>query len=247
MTAAPFRAGLAVTGTDTGIGKTAVSRGLLARLRGDDLVVAAFKAVESGCAPGADGAPVPADALSLWEAAGRRGPPEAACGLALEEPLSPALAARRAGVEIGPRDLAARARVAGAGADLLLVEGAGGLLAPLWDGGDLADLARDLGLALLVVAGNRLGVQNHALLTVRTARAAGLRVAGVVLNEVAAPDPADLARATNAGELARLLGGPGASEAPFLGTVPWIAGAGTEDLAGAMPTALLAAVRSLSE
>lgn len=245
MTSAPFRAGLAVTGTDTGVGKTAVSRGLLARLRRDGLVVAAFKAVESGCAPGADGAPVPADALSLWEAAGRRGAPEAACGLALAEPLSPALAARRAGVDIEPRALAARARAAGAGADLLLVEGAGGLLAPLWDGGDLADLALDLGLALLVVASNRLGVQNHALLTVRAARAAGLRVVGVVLNEVAAPDPADLARATNAGELARLLGGLGASEAPFLGTVPWVSGATAETLAAALPGDLVTAVRSL--
>ena len=66
--------------------------------------------------------------------------------------------------------------------DVILVEGAGGLLSPLGPQETVADLAADLGFPLVVVARNALGTINHTLLTLHAARSAGLNVAGVVIN-----------------------------------------------------------------
>ena len=123
----------------------------------------------------------------------------------------------------------------GAGADALIVEGAGGLLVPFTRSLTFAGLATHWGLDLVVVAGDRLGVLNHALLTVREAERRGLRVRAVVLNALR-PAPADVAEATNAPVLRDLLDG-----VPLV-TAPYLDGVAQED-----PARLAAAGRALAD
>jgi dethiobiotin synthetase len=204
---------LAVTGTDTGVGKTLVSCALLAALRAAGRAPRALKPVETGITERHAGT----DAARLHRASGGAGAVEDVCPITYDEPLAPLVAAERAG---RPVDWAAvegaRARQAAAG-DVLLVEGAGGLLVPFAresDGTvvDFAALAGRWALDLVVVAADRLGVLNHTLLTVREAERRGLRVRAVVLNAVR-PAPADVAEVTNLGVLGVLL--PGVPVVPF--------------------------------
>jgi dethiobiotin synthetase len=201
--AAP-RLRLAVTGTDTGVGKTMVTCALVAALRARGLAVAAMKPVETGITERHAGT----DAERLRRAAGAVHAPEDVGPITYAEPLAPLVAAERAG---RPVDWAAideaRTRLERA-ADAFVVEGAGGLLVPFGRAGDevldLAGLAARWELDLVVVAADRLGVLNHTLLTVREARRCGLRVRLVVLNALR-PAPADVAEATNLAVLAGLL------------------------------------------
>lgn len=170
---------LAVVGTDTEVGKTVVSAALLLRLAGKRRL-AYWKPIATGAGAGRDTETV----------AGLLGARRAAVDILPEAylfdaPLSPHLAARRAGRELEPA-LVIRAFADHRTADplrALIVEGVGGLLVPLTEQGALlADLLAELGLPCLVVARSTLGTINHTLLTLEAARARGLRVAGVVLN-----------------------------------------------------------------
>lgn len=175
---------LLVTGTDTGVGKTYVSCGVLRAARAAGLRVAARKPAETGCEPDENGSLVAIDARALHAAAGGDEPLDAVCAVRLPDPLAPAVAARRAGVTIDVARIVAGCRARAAEVDLLLVEGAGGLLVPIADRFTYADLARDLGARLLVVVGARLGAINQALLTLEAAQRRGLDVAGYVVNRV---------------------------------------------------------------
>lgn len=195
---APLR--LAVTGTDTGVGKTLVTCALLAALRARGLRVPGMKPVETGIVERHAGT----DAARLRRAAGDVDDPADVCPVTYAEPLAPLVAARRAGrpVDLAALD-AAHARLARL-ADGVVVEGAGGLLVPFADGVDLADLALRWQCGLVLVAADRLGVLNHTLLTVREAARRGLRVHAVVLNALR-PAPLDVAEATNLDALRTLL------------------------------------------
>ena len=199
---------LAVTGTDTGVGKTLVSCALVAALAARGRRVRAMKPVETGIVERHAGT----DAARLARAAGDAAAPADVCPVTYAEPLAPMVAAARAGrpVDLALLD-AARARLA-ADADALVVEGAGGLLVPFTPTVAFADLAARWACDLVVVAADRLGVLNHALLTVREAERRGLPVRAVVLNTVRAT-PADVAESTNAAVLGALLGA-------LLGPVP---------------------------
>ncbi len=194
-----------VTGTDTGIGKTIVACALAARARQLGLRVAAMKPVESGIVDRiiTDGGPV-SDAERLRIAAGEDDALSLVRPYGLEEALAPMVAARRAGVEI---DLAvlddARATLCDA-RQLLLVEGAGGLLVPLTPACSMLDLYARWHCELIIVAGNRLGVLNHVLLTVRAAEAANLPVRAVILTQFSSRD-AGIAEATNFDALVTML------------------------------------------
>ncbi len=208
--------GFFITGTDTGVGKTMVACGIAAALRKRGMHVGVLKPAETGCVPGPDGRLRPDDALRLAFFAGCAAPFDDVCPYALRDPLAPAVAAAREGVTIDIERIGqAYARIAAAH-DLTLVEGAGGLLVPLTGRLTFADLALRLQLPLLVVVGNRLGAINHALLTVRHAETLGLRVAGYVLNALAAEG--DLAAELNAAVLTEWLGEP-LGEVPYLGSV----------------------------
>jgi dethiobiotin synthetase len=168
--------GLFVTGTDTGVGKTLVSAGLLRLARRRGLTPIPFKPAETGCDPH------PLDARRLWRAAAPPITEDEVCVHALPLPAAPALAAAVAGRRIDVAALAGRARALAERGDFLLVEGAGGLLVPYAGGQTTADLAAAIDLPLLVVGRMALGTINHVALTLSEAARRGLPIAGCVLN-----------------------------------------------------------------
>lgn len=204
--------GLLITGTDTGVGKTYVACGLAALLSATGKKVGVMKPVETGCET-KEGQLCPEDALRLRRFSGSTLPLERLCPYRFAPPLAPAVAADMAGVKIDKRQILACYEQIQARHDVTLVEGAGGLLVPLADGYTFADLARDLGVPLLVVVGSKLGTINHALLTLHCAKSMGLPVRGYILNHPT-PTP-DLAAGTNRRALAR------SADVPCLGSLPF--------------------------
>lgn len=203
--------GCFVTGTDTGVGKTLVSAGLLHALARHHARVVGMKPVAAGLVPQGS-AWVAEDALALRAASSVAVPPELDCPVALPEPLSPHLAAARAGRRVDVAELVAAHRRLQTLADVVLVEGAGGWRVPLNDTETLADLAVALAQPVVLVVGMRLGCLNHALLTAEAIRADGLVLAGWVANAI---DPAMRCLDDNIDTLRQRLG------APLLGVVPW--------------------------
>ncbi|GAA1371909.1 dethiobiotin synthase [Streptomyces beijiangensis] len=199
---------LVVTGTGTEIGKTVVTAALAAAARGRS--VAVLKPAQTGLAPGERG-----DAQEVERLAGSVTAVELA---RFPEPLAPATAARRAGMApVRPHEVADAAGKLAAEHDLVLVEGAGGLLVRFDDeGGTLADAARLLGAPVLVVAQAGLGTLNATALTVEALHARGLDCAGVVIGSW--PAAPDLAARCNVHDFA------GATGAPLVGMVPEGAG-----------------------
>ncbi len=195
--------GLVLVGTDTGVGKTHVGSALLRVLRQRGLRVAPYKPVETGC-PRRGGQWLPRDASRLLRASGADAALEEVCPFPYRTPVAPALAARLEG-----RPFMLGGAVRGYGRltrrfDFVLVETAGGLLAPLTARATNRELARALRLPALVVAANRLGALSHTLLTVESLERARVPVAAVVLNHPR--PPRSLAERSNARELRRLLG-----------------------------------------
>ena len=196
-----------VTGTDTGIGKTVVTSALAARARQLGVRVAAMKPVESGIEEREElhGAPA-SDAERLRAACGNVHDLALVRPYVLAEPLAPMVAAQRAGVALS-LDTLERARTSlEAAHELLLVEGAGGLLVPITADVCYADLFARWQCDVVVVAGNRLGVLNHVLLTVQAIERAGLPLAAIVLTTLNDADPT-VAEATNYEALQQLLPG----------------------------------------
>lgn len=212
-----------VTGTDTGVGKTLCSAVLLHALARHHRRVVGMKPVAAGLIEH-QGQQVSEDVLALRAASTLAVPPALDNPVALPEPLSPHLAARRAGRVVRVADLLAPARELQAQADALVVEGAGGWRVPLNDDETLADFARALGAPVVMVVGLRLGCLNHALLTAEAIRADGLRLAGWVANRI---DTTMAAADENLDHLRTKLG------APLLGVIPWSPGADTAALAAA--------------
>lgn len=181
--------GLFVTGTDTGVGKTIVSAALARFLSERGLSVGVMKPAESGVddpdRPGADAS------LLQW-AAGSRDDDREIAPYRLRTPLSPAQAAKKEGVFIDFSALTATAKALGKRHDFLIIEGAGGLMTPLSGGLLMADLAKGIGLPLLVVTTPRLGTLNQTLLTIFAAQQMGIPVAGYLINRMPTqPDEAE--------------------------------------------------------
>ncbi len=160
-------AGVYVTGTDTGIGKTHASVRLLHALQLRGLRASGMKPVASGCRATPPGLRNE-DAEALI-AASSPAPAYADCNpYALAEPIAPHIAARRNHAEILLEPLCEAYRRIARGTDRVVVEGVGGWLAPLSDSLMQADLVRALQLPVVLVVGLRLGCINHALLSART-------------------------------------------------------------------------------
>ncbi|MCK7595077.1 dethiobiotin synthase [Pseudomarimonas salicorniae] len=177
------RPSLYITGTDTGAGKTAVSSALLRGLCAAGWRAMGMKPLASGC-EWRDGRWQNEDALALL-AAGASGPDYATVNpIALPAATAPEIAAREAGIDVSLAPvLAAHARLA-AMAQLVLVEGVGGWMAPLSAELMQADLVRELDLPVVLVVGLRLGCINHALLSERAIRTDGARLLGWIGNSV---------------------------------------------------------------
>jgi dethiobiotin synthetase len=185
--------GVFVTGTGTEVGKTVLAAVIARTLAAQGRRVAVFKPAVTGleeiAAAGEQAAGrwtpeagrPPADHELLRFAAGSSQSDEEIAPYRYGPPASPHLAAAMAGEEIEPERLLESARRAAAGAEALVAEGVGGLLVPLAPSYLVRDLAVDLGLPLAIAASPGLGTINHTLLTIESARAAGLEVAAVVL------------------------------------------------------------------
>jgi dethiobiotin synthetase len=170
--------GLFVTGTDTGVGKTVVAAAIVAALRATGQPVQPLKPVMSGLDEPAD-PDWPPDHELLARAAGVA--PETVTLIRYGPAVSPHLAAELAGTPIDPSALRARVEEVVSAHPTVVVEGVGGLLVPLAPGYDIRELARDLGLRLVIAARSGLGTINHTLLTLEAARRAELDIAAVVL------------------------------------------------------------------
>ncbi|WP_228979124.1 dethiobiotin synthase [Streptomyces sp. DH12] len=203
---------LVVSGTGTEIGKTVVTAAVAAAARAAGRTVAVLKPAQTGVAPGE-----PGDADEVVRLVG-----DGVTGRELArfpEPLAPETAARRAGMPpVRPAAVAEAAEELAARHDLVLVEGAGGLLVRYdGEGATLADAARLLGAPVLVVAAAGLGTLNLAALTGEALRARGITQTGVVVGSW--PEAPGLAERCNLADL------PTAAGAPLLGVVPRGAGA----------------------
>lgn len=203
---------LVVTGTGTGVGKTVVTAALAALALAAGRRVAMVKPAQTGLAPGR-----PGDADEVRRLAGAAVTCRELARYA--DPLAPATAARRAGqAAVTPAAAAAAARDLTAAHDLVLVEGAGGVLVRFDDaGGTVADTAMLLGAPVLVVAAAGLGTLNHTALTVEALRSRGAECSGVVLG--CWPARPDLAARCNLTDL------PAVTGVPLLGALPAGAGA----------------------
>ena len=175
--------GIFVTGTDTEVGKTVVSLGLMQVLQDRGLKVAGMKPVASGCELTPDGLRN-ADALQLHQQSSVELDYAQVNPYALEPAIAPHLAAEAAGVEISLEHIEEAFRSIAAGVDFVVVEGVGGWAVPLNDHQTVADLALTLGLDVCLVVGMRLGCLNHALLTAAAIPQAGCRLAGWVANQL---------------------------------------------------------------
>lgn len=185
------RRGLLVTGTDTGVGKTAIGAVLAQLLVTRGVAVKVRKPVESGCAE-RDGRLFAHDAARLQAAARSSEALNVICPYPLRAAISPERAAALEGRHISLDD-AVRACLHGVQPeDFLLVEAAGGFLSPLVRGARVAELAERLQLPVLLVVADRLGSLNQAMLSNEAIAARGLALAAVVLNRIDAEGPAGM-------------------------------------------------------
>ena len=198
-----------VTGTDTGVGKTLISCALLHGFAAQGKRVVGMKPIAAGC----DDDGQNEDALQLRSAGNVAVSYESVNPYCFVPAIAPHLAAQRAGVIVQFSRIAVSYHELAAQADVVIVEGAGGLLVPLNAQQDSADLVEELGLPIILVAGMRLGCLNHALLTVEAIAARGLALAGWVANVLDAEMPA---LQENIDTLRQRI------SAPLLGVVPFM-------------------------
>jgi dethiobiotin synthetase len=215
--------GVFVTGTDTGVGKTLVAAALIHALTARGLRVAPFKPV----AAGADETPAGLrneDAALLASLAGDTHPYEWVNPILAALPMAPHIALAREGRRFERGAVLEAWRRLGADTDFAVAEGAGGWLVPLTPDYDMATLAADLGLPVLLVVGLRLGCLNHARLTAEAIAARSLPLAGWIASRV---DPQMPGVEENLASLAQSLG------RPPLAVLPWLAGATARERAAA--------------
>src|SRR5690242_13290338 len=180
--------GIFIAGTDTGVGKTHVAVALTRALVARGQRVAVMKPVAAGAIDTPAG-PRNDDALELLAASNVAAAYEDVNPCLLATPASPHLAARQAGMSIRAEPILAVQRRLAAVSDFLVVEGAGGWLAPISAVETMGDLAEKMALPVVLVVGMRLGCLNHALLTREAIRSQGLPFAGWIANKMAAAMP----------------------------------------------------------
>lgn len=202
-----------VTGTDTDVGKTTISSGLLAKAVQQKLMTAAIKPIASGCTKTAQGLRN-SDALTLLENTNLSLTYEEINPIAFLPAIAPHIAAQEQDIDLSVTTLYPYVKhVLLKKADFTLIEGAGGWRVPLNDTEYLSDLVKALALPVILVVGVRLGCVNHAVLTLETIQRDGLIVAGWIANII---DPQMARLDDNLQTLAKLI------EVPCLGTIPYL-------------------------
>jgi dethiobiotin synthetase len=219
--------GYFITGTDTGIGKTRVTTGLLKAFARQGRKTVGMKPVASGAQVTREGLRN-ADALAIQVAASEKRAYALVNPYCFVPPVAPHIAALEAGVEISLDPIRAAYAELCKGADTVLVEGVGGWQVPLSPVLELPDLARELELPVILVVGLRLGCLNHALLTARALNADGLELAGWVASDI---DPAFERPEANVASLEAEL------HAPLLARLPHAPQASVDEVAAALKAA----------
>jgi len=204
-----------ITGTDTGIGKTLVSCALLSAYSARGNTVLGMKPVVTGRIGGEW-----TDVKAIIAASSVTAPLEWVNPYAFIPPIAPHLAAKQAGIEIDIGIIRRACFNLQKIADVVVVEGVGGIMVPLNDCNDVADMAHALGLQVILVVGMRLGCLNHALLTAKTVQANGLQLAGWVANRI---DPQMDSFEENLHTLKQRL------SCPLLGVLPFERNVATKD------------------
>lgn len=197
----PLTNGIFISGTDTGVGKTVITAALAWSLKQTGKRIAALKPVQTGTElPGLT------DIEFVEKVLGTHHALDDVCPYRFPKPLAPLVASELSGGEIDIGKIKEAYRKLQSAHDIVIVEGAGGLLVPILENYLMSDLASDLGLPVLLVTRPDLGTLNHTLLTVESARTRGLRITGIVINNFP-EDPGDAER-TNPELISRLTGAP---------------------------------------
>jgi len=206
--------GLFVCGTDTEAGKTYIASAIARSLTAKGLSIGVYKPVASGCL-WQEGQLVSEDATALREASACEDSLSSVCPQCFEAPLAPPVAAAKEGRNVDAELLRSGLGYWSQRCDLVIVEGAGGLLSPLSDHDSTVTLAAEFGYPIVLVAANRLGAINHVLqsLCVLEKHASDIPIAGIVLNQVDARE--DASYRSNAEEIRSR------SDVPLLGQVAW--------------------------
>ena len=209
--------GVFVTGTDTGVGKTVVTAGLVSLSIKEGLDVGVMKPIETGC-PKRNGRLVPRDAIFLKVVSGSKDDLSLINPYRFSKPLAPLIAAEIDQKKIKIGKISSAYEKLRKKHDIIFVEGAGGLLVPLTGKLTNLDLILKLDLPIIVVVGSKLGAVNHTLLTLSWARENGVKILGLLINQ---PNPSpssrkSLVEKTNPGLIRSF------AEVPILGEVPYI-------------------------
>ncbi len=170
-----------VTGTDTGVGKTVLSAGLIWWARNRGVKAVGVKPVETGC-PLKSGMLYPEDGAILQEASQGDLTLDEVCPFRFSLPAAPFRAAAMEGSRIHVNELEEHVRTVVAGADLTVVEGAGGLMVPVTEKTLMIDLIKSLAFPVLLSARTTLGTVNHTLLSVEALRSRNIDILGIVLS-----------------------------------------------------------------
>jgi len=173
--------GYFITGTDTGVGKTAVAQALVAGFVRRGLRAACMKPVATGCTPTPHGL-INDDATRLLALSNVPTPYERCNPYAFELPVAPHIAAQHTGRKIDLDHITASYSELAAHSDVVIVEGIGGWLVPLGENITVADIAAQLQLSVILVVGLRLGCLNHAALTSRAIVESKVHFSGWIAN-----------------------------------------------------------------
>jgi len=211
--------GLFITATDTDVGKTVITGAIAAALKARGLHVGVMKPLASGGVADSQGILMAEDATFLMRAAGiGERERDLVNPLCLAPALTPAVAAAVSGVFVDIPAILKAYQVLAANYDPLLVEGVGGITAPLWQDYLLVDFMATLALPVIVVTRPNLGTINHTVLTVDYARRRGLQVVGIIINGWNEAEVGILER-SNEEYITRLTGVPILGRFPYSATI----------------------------
>ena len=205
--------GLFITGTDTGVGKTVIAGAIAQWFVRRSMNVAVCKPVATGCQHQREGL-VSEDAEFLASASDSRHPLDMICPVRFHEALCPAVAAERADEEIDWPAIDQSIHNMSVNCSVMIIEGVGGVMVPISDTATVLHLANWLQLPTLVVARPGLGTINHTLLTISALQAAGVAVAGIIVNQYPSNN-ATIVEETNLDALEKFSGVPVLAVVPF--------------------------------
>ncbi|MBI5195999.1 MAG: dethiobiotin synthase [Nitrospirae bacterium] len=205
--------GIFITGTDTGVGKTYAASGLLNALKKMGINACPMKPVETGCDI-QKGKLIPQDAITLINASGASEPLDVINPYRFRHPIAPSVAAEMENIRIKKQEISSAYNYLLNKYDITVVEGAGGIMTPVYKKYLFLDLIKDLRLPVVIVSRPALGTINHTLLTIEAAKSRGINIHGIIINH-AGRIKKGTAERTNP-EIIEYLG-----RVPILGVVPY--------------------------